>query len=254
MADLDELIERVALCRTEISALTKDVQAFRDASLTTQTLGTPQHYDIFVTLKQDVPVRLRQKAGTIANELRSCLDGLAVQLAKRNGATDEQVSKTYFPISRSAANFNSDGRKKIKFLSAPDQQKIIGLNPYDGANNLLFGVHEADRIRKHQRLGLFAGNTDLIVARTRVPSNFLIADCIFGGHVIEKFMAEQDPQTQFVTKAGESVRIASGKGTPPPVTRLFNVVYQEPDTLKGRPIIETLSAFCDTVENIIRMF
>lgn len=107
--------------------------------------------DLFLIQKHPVSVALRVKVGMIANEIRAVLDGLAIELADRGRGAKRETS---FPICRSEEIFrSSQTQQKIKSLTQADQAKIAELMPWKGADNLLYALHEVDRMRKHIRLG-----------------------------------------------------------------------------------------------------
>jgi len=103
-------------------------------------------------VKQKVPLPLivNAEVGSIINSVRSSFDLLATALAVRNG--HKTVDNVYFPISSDVTNFLREGMKKIKRLSADDQDAIKALKPYSGGNDTLYAIHQLDIQRKHRRL------------------------------------------------------------------------------------------------------
>ncbi len=178
-----------------------------------------------------IPIALNSRAGTIANELRACLDGLACVLAIRNS---EPAKDVYFPISKDAAIFGTDGMKKIKKLLPEDQKKIIDLKPYKGGDPDLFALHEADRIRNTERLigtsgasghGLRNGYVDISIGQTVAA----------------------------LTENWATLKIV-GPRTAADINVYFDIVYAEPPGLTGKRVVAVLENFADRVTDIIGMF
>lgn len=112
-------------------------------------------------VKEPLPPELGAIMGDSIHSLRSALDLVTCQLAKKNGATSRSaLRETYFPISASQEIFekgtlNSDGHwsnpgiDKIRRLSADDQERIKELRPYKGGNENLWHLHQLDIMDKH---------------------------------------------------------------------------------------------------------
>lgn len=263
MAQFGELRERIGFVRDQLSLLTTDLQLFENASVeghfAHSYLGdgwlSNVTWDVFVLQKEPVPVRLRAHAGMIANELRATLDNLACLLAERNGRAP---SKTYFPISKSKEIFDDDGRKKMRALSVTDQQIIADLRPYRGGDNLLWGLHEADRRRKHQRLGACA----VMGAKMMIDDHLFGGPGIQGARWIEKDTGPQqqpermwwDPARLSGVEVGRLTQVAGGLPRSWKAKFMFEVAYMDPEELHGKAVGPTLAAFADRVESIVGLF
>jgi hypothetical protein len=110
----------------------------------------------FSDIKPIDPI-INAEAGAIIHSIRSSLDLLACALAARNGFPDSTC--TYFPIWKTKEAFDApEGRRSnpvlgyIKRLSQGNQVIIKALKPFPGGNDLLVGLHELDKTRKHRRL------------------------------------------------------------------------------------------------------
>src|SRR4051812_19630182 len=123
--DLTEIKERIQFCRTEIEQFGSDQAAYLKKHFEiTQRINNEGMIEVCARLTADVPTSLRARAGTIANELRACLDALACCLALRADKTIS-ISDVYFPISKSKAIFEDDGLKhKLKKLRQEDRDEI----------------------------------------------------------------------------------------------------------------------------------
>jgi hypothetical protein len=90
---------------------------------------------------------VRLLLGDVAHNLRTALDHLACELARSVGIADPMV---YFPIFESEKVYKADGGRKTKELPPRAKDLIDAIGPYGGHDDLLWGLHELDRIDKHR--------------------------------------------------------------------------------------------------------
>jgi hypothetical protein len=147
--DLSEIHDRLDYCKSETGKLRDEIDGFYRDAIEIRVIDAVAFISLQARQTTPLPISIPLRGGTIIHEARACLDALACVLAIRNG---KSTSGTYFPISKSQDVFNDDGIKKIKKLSLIDQEKIVNLKPFKGADDFLFGIHDLDRIRKHVRL------------------------------------------------------------------------------------------------------
>lgn len=147
--DLSECNERLDYCETELRAIERAIATYSQSAVETRWIAASPHKALQLRITKPFPVAIKSRVGTTIHEIRATLDALACALAVRNA---NQPGGVYFPISKTEEIFGIDGMKKIKKLSVEHQAKIVALRPYGGGNKLLFGMHEFDRVRKHQRL------------------------------------------------------------------------------------------------------
>lgn len=183
------------------------------------------------------PVKLRIEIGLIVNEQRAILDALACILATRNGAN--HIKDVYFPVTRDKAAF-ADGRKKIRKLSQADRDAIESLTPWapddDGVGNLpLFLLHEADRVRKHQKLLQWA-----CVGGVGAASNGVI-----GSMVSEPVVFEE---------VGREETLASFSNVTCQLAVHIDLIYVEPAALNGNPVANCLREFYQAVAEVVARF
>lgn len=156
MSDLAEFYDRLDYLHSEQIALRNSIAAFSRSSIEMRAVpGQRTKYQMEARLRDPLPISLRSKVGMMINETRVILDNLANTLAVRNGKTNSAT--VYFPISKNRAVFEQDGVRKMRDLSARDQQTVASFNPYGGGNNLLYFLHELDIKRKHLKLGAQGG-------------------------------------------------------------------------------------------------
>jgi hypothetical protein len=238
--DLKEIKERLAFCKDEIRIIEGEINAYCTESIkiTNRPSWRPNSFIIEATIVDSIPTKIRSRIGTTINEIRSCLDALACQLAIRNS---ENTKGVYFPVSKSETIFNDDGMKKIKKLSAADQVAIAALKPYAEGNPLLFALHDSDRDRKHIKLGAVAA----------IPGPFGI-----GGTGFVHGVFRGPPQAPAsLERAGQVIKLLMG--TVEPTIRVgadVLIVFDEPPVLKGRDVIGTLNAFVNIANSIVSKF
>ena len=257
-ADLKEFIDRTNNAADEIDQLEQQLAVYSSSEIyvekTDSGAGT---FDVFLVKKSEIPIKSRVLVGTIANELRACLDGLACALAVRNGKVS---SGTYFPISKDKAIFEGDGLWKLRKLSNDDKAKIASLRPYGGGNDLLFGFHDLDRLRKHTRLAVFGlCNTHSTIGmfavsnggRIQIDNGIIAGPPGFGGGFFKDFeLGTAEKLT------GESGRIRIAKNLPQTaqIKSETGINFDEPPGLAGKPVVPTLRQFSTEVKRIIQMF
>ena len=255
--DLNEITERLKVARSQIGQLKPDVDAFLKENVQVRrAIGGNASVTLQAKLSSAVPTDVRSRAGMIANEIRSCLDGLACVLAVRNGKT---TSGVYFPVCESKQRFDDEGLKKIKKLSAGDQVKISNLQPHKNGNRLLWGLHRADVTRKHVRLvaSTVASSRVTLGTGTTPPiaiegpaAGIRITDSVVGGFYVKDTILNTFEEIN----SDAWVSIAKGKLTAMPIRPQFNITYAEPNDLVGLEIISALESFCSEVEKIVGQF
>lgn len=251
--DWSELLGRIQFARHEIDRLEAEVGLYGDGALAYRSVPTPGRNtsDVLARVVRPVPVSIRARAGTTANELRTILDGLASDLAIEHSGSSEQV---YFPISKSEEAFQKDGRKKIAKLSPGDQATIAGLSPYREANPTLFALHEADRTRKHYRLGACIAD----ISKNTIPFFATLGpgSRVLSGRVNDILIEDMSfPLVKDMSgPAGSEFLVASGVPDNLPIQFEVAVSYLEPAELSGQPIVRTMRKFADLVEAIVRLF
>jgi hypothetical protein len=238
--DLNELHERIAWCRQRAAELDTEIVRLSGQCIKYWREGWGQgSAEIKAKMLSPPPVSIRVEVGTLVNEQRAILDALACALATRNGAN--HTNDVYFPITRDKEGFEQLGRKKIRKLGQADQEKIEALSPWaldetNGGNQALSLLHEADRIRKHQKLlkwGCLGGV-------------FPVGD----GHVGQMSLASVLFET-----VGAVETLATYSHVTTGIGVRFSLVYNEPGSaIHGCNVSPALHAFNNTVSDIVSSF
>ena len=228
-----ELHERVQWCRGQQIVLKAEMLSFLDGAYSvTSEVADGGTTTVLATGLKPVPRSISIHSGTILNELRATLDGLACALAVMNGQGPEKV---YFPICADAKAFAQDGRKKIAKLCGEHRDLIERLQPYVTGDNLLLGLHQADILRKHQRLML----------ASCAPAELGISEGVF-----EVFEMHEG-----AIPVGAAVPVVTYLSAIPPRFRIeFGVAFAEPAPFKGRQVLSILDRLCDRIERIVCHF
>ena len=182
-----------------------------------------------------IPRTINVEVGAIINALRSSLDLLANVLSERNGHVGKR--DVYFPVSRTAKQFQADGRKKIARLSTADRAAIEGLQPYqEGNKNLLFALHDMDIARKHR------GLIEAVSRAGRFSVRQFGARPEFG-----KIIRSQAPEHGYVEARG----VANPNYQ---IDVKIEVVFRNVDAIPSEEVIATLCDFAILARGIISRF
>ncbi|UNZ49321.1 hypothetical protein [Agrobacterium tumefaciens] len=240
--DLRDHFARLDWAAVEIGTLEAEIAEF----LSSHPIEIRFHYDLGTGNRvykayqaKDPPKGIQIRTGTIINELRSTLDALAVTLAARNGAT--KFDDTYFPMGKTKDIFAEKRvRDRMKRLSDSDQAIITNLQPYQGGNDLLYTLHLADIIRKHQRLVLSAAQTNQLLMGK--------GDWILDGGRVVLITNPGGPigRGLFIAELSHDYHIdfeITGE-----------IAFSEPPFIKGNPVLETLRQFLALVHSILKLF
>ena len=236
---IQEVGERLTWARGEIATIERDIAEWQRRSIKLLARPTPeQGFDaILVEISEEIPIGIRARSGTTANEMRACLDSLASFLAQRNGKVT-----AYFPVAKHEHQFATDKllKERLKRFRPEDRDALLAWRPFavgkDGqpGNLILFGLHHSDIKRKHHRLVAKTISTSLNVGNGYIgqlrPLNYDL----------------RIPGTTRVALISKNSRVELA--FEPLIT------YAEPDVLSGRPIVETLYDLANVTEAVIRSF
>lgn len=237
--DLLDAYAAVDWAEAQIVRLGSQLSALRRGGLyelVTEKDAKPGYELVKFRKMADLPPVINVEVGAIINVIRSSLDILACTLAKRNGCIDPK--DVYFPIVGGPAKFVrlKDGRiEKIKRLSGADQATIEGLKPYKGGDDLLYTIHELDKMRKHRRLI----TVSCVLRNARVTSKVGIP-------------------VEYLTTPGELkdgtplCRFPSNSNAKPTV--LFDITFDEAMYAKRESVQASLIFFASRAREIVALF
>jgi hypothetical protein len=256
--DLTELKERVQLARADISDINELCGAYVRSFIRVEEQrfeSGPFTSSLFITAQalQPIPTKIKVAAGKVLNELRATLDNLACVLAVRNN--QDPGEQTYFPISKTEEIFIADGlKRKLKLVSEADKQTIASLQPFKGGHPHLYQLHQADKMRKHQRLtAQTAGNAGASVGGMLFPPGTFMTRCTINGHPVDA-LSIGEPNEPRTILPGPPVQVAWASGSTPPVVPHFQIGFEEPEEVAGCYVVPILGVFANTVEEVISLF
>ncbi len=194
---------------------------------------------IRVHVIEEPPLRLGAIAADGIHNMRACLDFLAWRLVLANGRTPN--SRTKFPVSGNAKDFESRDLPKIEGASQTAIDLIRSFRPYKSGNDVLYALHRLDLMQKHR---------DLIPVGAALDRHKLE---ISGLGTLEGYGSPTGHPTYPLKDGVEIMRITpafrSQMHYDPQFT--FSVTLGETEVLKGQPLVEALHEMLDTVEYLV---
>jgi hypothetical protein len=182
-----------------------------------------------------IPASVGAILGDAAHNLRTSLDYLACELVRSAG--NEPGGGVYFPISNSVREYEAESGGKTKGIPEEAKKIIDAIHPYFGGNNVLWSLHQLDRVDKHRlvltvamRVGRWGINltsepTEISMAFPTPLEKGDVIGWVAGNHEVDRQMS---------------------------VTA--DITFGEPEILQGRPMIETLGEMVQVVEAVIGYF
>jgi hypothetical protein len=194
-------------------------------------------------IPDSIPWQFKFMARDIVHTLRIPLDYLACRLAVANKQSTDGV---YYPIRKSKTAFDSTGTQGniVKQFGADAVAWIATQQPYLGGDDLVWAVHEIDRVDKHIELQALNAGSGL--------SGGLIMGGTFIGGVHRTMIIgprEPDPADGSIVLLSYDIRNANSvknKGTP----HLF-VAFRDVGPIKGKSVPQFLREAHTRVSAII---
>lgn len=100
-----------------------------------------------VKLKEALPDTIKNQVGIAVHNLRSSLDATAIALART--AKLPRLDHIYFPMGKNAASFEVEAKNKLRGIDQRAVDVVRGFKPYNGGNDLLWGLHRLSISDKH---------------------------------------------------------------------------------------------------------
>jgi hypothetical protein len=201
-------------------------------------------------------------AGDCVHNLRSSLDLLVCEMVRAEG--ERVTDQTGFPIFKSANAFKSGHHAKVKGTPKAAVDLIKKAEPYQGADNPFWRLHQLDIADKHILLvpvGVVHQRTiskyDLNQLFAAMPGvrKFTMAD------VAEEAIGIITPSQVFPLKDDAEIRRIPARLRDHPVAQLymdpefvFGVAFGEVEVVEGQPLIPTLDQMIQFVEGFIKLF
>jgi hypothetical protein len=170
-------------------------------------------------------------AGDVLQNLRSALDHVMYHLAlvANPNAREATLRQISFPIGKSAGDYKSNPRGRIKGIIEPRAMQFIdGLKPYKGGSDLLWRLHETNNIDKHRKL-------------ISIGTEILCEGEGFDGH----YLLKADNPSFATVDISEGVKNTK-------ITGFRSLMHLQ--TARSEALIPTLREMVEFVENLISDF
>ncbi len=240
-------IERAHKHLKELTTAIKEFIASKPFSVINEDkAGTGDRVYLF-RINRQIPVEWGAIIGDIVHNARAALDLLAWQMVLANGGKPN--TRTEFPISRNAQEFEKRDIKHLSGASDKAIQFIRELRPYQGGNESLWRLHRLDITDKH-RLILTVGAAYrhfAIRAKMKVP---------WQGKPIEFPPIAIRPADRLFplidgAKILQSNAQASIEGTSQDYGFAFDIAFGDGEVVKGESVLPVLQNLCDDVAQIL---
>jgi hypothetical protein len=177
---------------------------------------------------------VRLLLGDVAHNLRTALDHLACELARSMGIVDPMV---YFPIFESEEVYEAEVGRKTKGLPKEAKDLIDTIGPYGGHDDLLWGLHELDRIDKHR----------LVLTTTAKISSW--------SATLDQTSRTYNFALNFNLKTGDKIgEIEGNHEADKQMSVTADIAFGEPEVFKGEALFPTLNFIAEQVERVISAF
>jgi hypothetical protein len=264
MVEKGESMDRLAGVKSKIERAKKHVHDLDRAKLAflasdpytvvTEFYSETGNSVSFLDRCDPIPDPIPLIAGDAAHNLRSALDHLTVALVEANHGTVGR--RTAFPICECVEKYIANSPGQTEGIRQEAKKVIDGLKPYQGGNNVFWGIHELDRIDKHRVLitvnhmiatfGVEMGPEEL----NQIAPHFI------------RFGADSVPRRTHWYDAPATLQVGIKQGDPffsvngnfekkQNVKFTFDIAFAEPEVLRSCPIIPALSTAVQVVEHTL---
>jgi hypothetical protein len=215
--------------------------------------GKPRRFR--VDRSETPPSRLSILIGDCVFNLRASLDHLALALARKHTPTmtDKQTESSEFPIFHTGPIDPKQENRKIGCIAPSARTVIVAMQPYQAgrsfSSNLLWQIHELNRIDKHRTLTITVGQsahagTPAIGFRPSSMRNF-----INFAYADARQTFEFKLNAVFLRYAPIPLDPNLDVGMNPEVTP--EIVFDQGQPVPLRPVSTILHALCDHVGNVV---
>jgi hypothetical protein len=193
---------------------------------------------------RDVPAidpGIRLLLGDVAHNLRTALDHLAWELARSVEVSDP---RDYFPISRNEVVYKDESPRKTKGLPKEAKDFIDRIGPYGGHDDLLWGLHELDRIDKHHLLLAITAKS------SRVASPVMSRALDVNSRIYFHYSAFSS-----ALKTGDVIgEIEGNHEADKEMSVAADIAFGEPEVFRGEALFPKLDLLAEHVEGVISLF
>ena len=262
---------RVEWAKKHLAKLEQRIEAFMSQEpYKVEKKPDPNTLAYYVTEVPNQPLDIPLMTGDVLFNLRAALDHLAYQLVVTNGTTDENILRnTYFPIFDSVSACANKLKEKTRGMSDAARDAIRDVKPYKGGSDLLWQLQQLNNRDKHRTLitvGSALGfhslpdkvNQGIIDHLAKAHADNQISDWtdVFGSHSPSDIAkVNVRPSVRKCPLAvGDELKLAfsdPGIHRDSELTFTFEIAFSEPGVIQSEPVVATLKAMADSVENVI---
>jgi hypothetical protein len=246
-------LDRAKQLETELQTEIKTYFDSHPYEVGTKTDSQSQRLIYYVAKADKVPQKLALLTGDVIQNLRSSLDHLAYLLYTMGPGNGTQGNHIYFPIAQDRATYEKEKHRKTAGMSQAAMNLIDSVKPYKSGNDLLWKIHELNRIDKHRLL-------------VTVGSSYRSMD--IGAHIhammIKEFPDIEIPikpiffkpaDTLFPLKVGAELFVDEPNAQPIPDMQFrFDVVLNEPGIVEGEYLVDVVHSMVGVVDGLVPTF
>jgi hypothetical protein len=213
---------------------------------------------VFYTARvDDVPLDFSAIVGDILQNLRSALDHLAYQLFRIGPGGTGDPRHIYFPIFDDAAKYKTGVIGKVKGMRQDAIDAIDTIKPYKGGDETLWRLHALNNLDKHRLLitavTSYKFHSLTPSQRARIIEGFKGSRPNDPVPNLRGIFTEPTARNMFV-KAGDILLTIPESEIEDDLMFRMIIAFGEPGIVEGEPVIETLKAMAERVDNIISDF
>lgn len=213
-------------------------------------------YIYMVTSVSEVPPEIPAIMGDVLQNLRAALDHLVYRLflsGTSGGAGDGK--HIFFPIFDDYAAFTAQLVGRVRGMRQDAIDAITALKPYQGGNDVLWRLHRLNIIEKH-RLLIAVASANLAHSMTPAQREEILKR-FYGSYPADHpapdlagvLVTRDTPH--FPLKAGDLL-LRLRESEVEAFTRFyFDIVFDEPGVMQGKPVMEALQEMFNTVRDVI---
>lgn len=211
---------------------------------------------LYVEKVTDVPWPILTCAGDVIQNLRSSLDHLAYELVCIGKQSRGPFTRVEFPIAGDPKQFEADLLRKVDGARKDAHDAIRAVEPYKGGNNLIWQLHELNRIDKH-RLLLAAAISHLGYRPNPTQREYITK--LFQGwfpranpNIVAGMYFPTD--TKFPLKEGDVIDTIPISESEQYMDFRFDIAFNESGIVEREPVLATLGVMADAVNDTLDRF
>ncbi len=187
--------------------------------------------------------------GDLIHNLHSALDLRISELVVANGNTPTRDNA--FPFSKTAQEIQNVSTRCLIGVSTTQAQLIIGLNPFQGGNSLLWELHHLDILDKHRQL-IITGSAqrsviiDPSVRFRKMQPEWNIPGISIAIQPVERVFPLVDGVELFRVK-----KVARTEGLEEKVGFHFEIAYSDRNNAYGEVLLSKMEAMVTEVERVL---